>query len=182
MDWKTKVLEEAARRGAVLARAARDGGVQALNTAREEGAVITAARAARVTALNLPYKELARMCGRTGAAGAIVDGAMGGVQAIRAMSRGDIDAKQAVVHTTAEAGCGFVTSASGTAGTLAVYMVTGAMGPMAIAAGMGASVGSRYVYRKFVGDTLPGAEEATPKEKRERDEGLENIGPTPQED
>ncbi len=184
MDWKAKVLEEAARKGAELARAARDNGAKALATARQEGAAVTAAKTARVAAMNLPYKELAVMCGRTGVAGAMVDGAMGGVQAIRAMSRGEIDATQAVKHTGAEAGCGFVTSASGTAGTLAVYMITGAMGPMAIAAGMGASVGSRYVYRKIVGETLPGQEDAsdTKRKKRERDEGLEDIGPRPQED
>ena len=88
----------------------------------------------------------------------------------------------AVIHTGAEAGCGFVTSASGTAGTIAVYMVTGAMGPAALAAGMGASLGSRYLYRKVVGETLPGNEKDEQKEpKQDKDELMEDIGPKPQE-
>ena len=83
-----------------------------------------------------------------------------------------------LVHTGAEAGCGFVTSAAGTAGTLAIYMVTGTMGPAAIAAGRGASMGSRYVYRKVVGETLPeesGSDHATYTSSDEAP--MEHIGP-----
>ncbi len=106
-------------------------------------------------ALAMPVKELAVICGRAGVAGAIVDGASGAFHGWRAVRRGDIDERQAVIHAGAEAGCGFVTSTAGTAGTLAAYMITGTMGPIAIAAGMGASVGSRYIYRSVIGDTLP---------------------------
>lgn len=127
-----------------------------------------------------PVRELAVICGRAGVAGAVVDGALGGVHAAKLMRDGKIDSKQAVMHVGAEAGCGFVTSTAGTAGTLAAYMLIGSMGPAALVAGMGASLGSRYVYRRVVGETLPETESA---EKRNRDEDsdpMEDIGPRPQ--
>ena len=136
-------------------------------------------RLARVAASALPTRELAVMCGRAGVAGGVVDGAVGGLNALNAVRKGRIDGKQAVVHTVAEAGCGFVTSSAGTAGTLAAYMVTGAMGPLAIAAGMGASVGSRHLYRKIVGETLPGKEGTDREEKSE--DLFEEVGPRPQD-
>lgn len=104
-------------------------------------------------------KELAKMCGRAGAAGAAVDGAIGGMRAAKHVREGTIDTRQAAKHVGAEAGCGFVTSSSGTAGTIAVFMITGSMGPFALAAGMGASMGSRYVYKQIVGETLPNEED-----------------------
>ncbi len=135
---------------------------------------------ARATISAGPTRELVMICGRAGVAGAVVDGALGGVQAAKLMRDGQIDGKQAAVHVGAEAGCGFVTSTAGTAGTLAAYMLLGSMGPTALVAGMGASLGSRYVYRRFVGETLPEAD-ASKKNKREDDSDLmEDIGPKPQ--
>lgn len=135
---------------------------------------------ARATISAGPARELVMICGRAGVAGAVVDGALGGVQAAKLMRDGKIDGKQVAVHVGAEAGCGFVTSTAGTAGTLAAYMLIGSMGPTALVAGMGASLGSRYVYRRFVGETLPQAE-STDKNKREEDSDLmEDIGPKPQ--
>jgi hypothetical protein len=119
------------------------------------------------------------MCGRAGAAGAIVDGSMGGVQAYRFYRDGKIDQRQAAKHVASEAGCGFVTSSAGTAGTLAAYMVTGAMGPLVLAAGMGASMGSRYVYKKVVGETLPEDGGHDDDHHEVDEEGFEDIGPRP---
>ena len=140
-----------------------------------------AASAARVAASSGPVKQVAYICGRAGVAGAIVDGSMGGFQSLKAMQEGRIDGRQAVIHTGAEAGCGFVTSSSGTAGTIVAYMLTGSMGPAALAAGMGASVGSRYVYRQIVGETLPEESEADAVDADEADGGddgsMEEIGP-----
>lgn len=132
-----------------------------------------AASAARFAATSGPVKQVAYICGRAGVAGAMVDGAMGGLQSLKAMQDGRVGGRQAIIHTGAEAGCGFVTSSSGTAGTIVAYMLTGSMGPAALAAGMGASVGSRYVYRQIVGDTLPqnGAEASAD------DGSMEDIGP-----
>ena len=144
----------------------------------------TAASAARVAISSGPVKQVAFICGRAGVAGAVVDGSMGGFQAIKAVRDGRIDGRQAVIHTSAEAGCGFVTSSSGTAGTIVAYMLTGTMGPAALAAGMGASVGSRYVYRKIVGETLPSekSDKEPPEEKQsDDDELMEDIGPRPQD-
>ena len=132
---------------------------------------------ARVVAQSGPVLEVARLCGRAGMAGAIVDGTMGGMQAAGALRDGRVDAAGAAKHVAAEAGCGFVTSASGTAGTVAVYLVTGSMGPAALALGMGASMGSRWAYRKVVGETLPAVQMVDSTESDEDTEGLEEIGP-----
>ena len=145
------VTQGLAKVGEQMTRSAQS----AANIATTSESVRKGARLARVAATSLPVKELAVMCGRAGVAGAIVDGAVGGLNAANAVRKGKMDTKQAAIHTGAEAGCGFVTSSAGTAGTLAAYMVTGAMGPITIAAGMGASIGSRYVYRKIVGEAMP---------------------------
>ncbi|MFB6352244.1 MAG: hypothetical protein ABEN55_23150 [Bradymonadaceae bacterium] len=140
----------------------------------------TVGNAARAAASASFVKELLKMCGKAGAAGAIVDGAVGGVQASKYVRNGVIDKQQAAKHVGAEAGCGFVTSSSGTGGTLAVFMVTGSMGPAALAAGMGASMGSRYLYRQVVGETLPSEEELEEMHREARPDeepDIEDIGP-----
>lgn len=139
------------------------------------------ARTAKIVVQSGPAMEIARLCGRAGVAGAVVDGSMGGVQALKAMREGKLDGAGAAKHVAAEAGCGFVTSSAGTAGTVAVYLVTGTMGPAALVLGMGASMGSRWAYRKVVGETLP--ENADQKPNHDEDQsGLEEIGPRPQDD
>lgn len=135
-------------------------GEKMVHTSRHMKNATTVKQATRA-ALQMPVKELAVICGRAGMAGAVVDGATGAFHGWRAVRRGQIDTKQAAIHTGAEFGCGFVTSSAGTAGTLAAYMITGTMGPLAIAAGMGASVGSRYIYRSVIGETLPPKKEAS---------------------
>ncbi len=144
-----------------------------VTTAKHSPKLKTFVGVARVVAMG-PGRELATICGRAGVAGAVVDAGMGGVHAVNALRKGEIDAKQAGIHVASEAGCGFVTSASGTAGTLAMYMVTGSLGPAALALGMGASMGSRMLYRKFIPNTLPG--KVAPPEKDSSDD-FENIGP-----
>lgn len=131
-----------------------------------------------------PVLELSKMCGRAGVAGAVIDGALGGQQAYKFMRSGQIDGAQAAKHVAAESGCGFVTSASGTAGTIAVYMITGSMGPTAMVIGMGASMGSRMAYRKLIGETLPQTEkvaQAVPdtaaKTDAAEEDVIEDIGP-----
>jgi hypothetical protein len=105
---------------------------------------------------------------------------MGSVQAFKAVRDGKLDKAGAFKHIAAETGCGFITSSAGTAGTVAVYMITGTMGPAALVMGMGASMGSRWAYRKVVGETMP---DEAPAPKREEDSsGLEEIGPRPQDD
>lgn len=135
-----------------------------------------AASGARAAAASGPVRQVAYMCGRAGVAGAIVDGSMGGFQSVKAMQEGRIDGKQALIHTSAEAGCGFVTSSTGTAGTIVAYMLTGSMGPAALAAGMGASIGSRYVYRQIVGETLPEEDEEDTDQTADHSP-MEDIGP-----
>ncbi len=148
-----------------------------------------AASTARFVVMSGPVKEVAKICGRAGVAGAVVDGSMGTMQGLKAMRDGRIDGKQVLIHTGAEAGCGFVTSSSGTAGTIVAYMLTGTMGPAALVAGMGASLGTRYVYRQIIGETLPAEAAATSVvQKEEKDDSgdnedsdgqssLEEIGP-----
>lgn len=162
MDWKTTLLREAAKHGAKLKEtSAQLGNVtgQALEKARQSEALKSGVQIARTAATAMPVRELAVMCGRAGVAGAIVDGGIGTAHALRALHKGKIDGAQAAKHIAGEAGCGFVTSTAGTAGTLAAYMVTGAMGPVALLAGAGASMGTRYVYRRIVGETLPDKQE-----------------------
>jgi hypothetical protein len=125
--------------------------------------------------------EVAKICGKAGAAGALVDGAVGGLQAAKYVRDGAIDTTQAAKHVAAESGCGFVTSSSGTAGTLAVFMLTGTMGPAALAAGMGASMGSRYLYRQVIGETLPSEEELA-EEVRQQAEARQNDEPESADD
>lgn len=122
-----------------------------------------------------PVRSVLRICGRAGVAGAAVDGVVGGAKAAKAFTEGKITEVEVAKHVGAEAGCGFITSASGTAGTVLVYAVTGSMGPLALAAGMGASVGSRVAYRKVVGETLP--EDENDDGKSNVEETWEDIGP-----
>jgi len=161
------LLNEALKSSTKLAQATRD---------------VSVAQVARKTIQFGPAKDLAIICGRAGVAGAVVDGSIGAFNAARAFSSGRIDSAGAVKHVAAEAGCGFATSSAGTAGTLAAYMVTGTMGPAALVAGMGASMGTRWAYRKVVGETLadPADFRKNPKEPAESekdDEGMEEIGP-----
>ncbi len=151
MSWTKAIVKQALREAKSVADTARGTAQAVQSTERGRKAV----QVARVAATSGPVKELATICGRAGVAGAVVDGAMGGVNAAKAVRDGRLDTRGAAIHVGAEAGCGFVTSASGTAGTIAIYMITGSMGPMALAAGMGASMGSRWAYRKMVGETLP---------------------------
>ena len=154
MTLTSKLLSQVRRTNESLAKVGGHMVAQGRQTAQLVGKGGSMASGLRAAAA-FPVKELGIMCARAGAAGAVVDAATGGYNAIKAMRQGKIDGQQAAIHTVAEAGCGFVTSTAGTAGTLAAYMATGAMGPLAIAAGMGASVGSRHLYRAVVGETLP---------------------------
>lgn len=157
--------------------------VNALGAARQAEATGQLAKAARTAAASGPVKEVARLCGRAGVAGAVVDGAVGGLNAAQYLREGRIDGNQAAKHVCAEAGCGFVTSSAGTAGTIAVYFFTGTMGPAAMAVGMGASIGSRYAYRQVVGETLPDDEDDPEHEEDavEESDVIEEIGPRPQD-
>ncbi len=174
MDYKTELVRKTLDLGRKAARS-------------EKGRKALAA--ARVVVQSGPVTEVARLCGRAGMAGAIVDGGMGVMQAAGAVREGRLDTGGAAKHVAAEAGCGFVTSASGTAGTVAVYMVTGTMGPAALALGMGASMGSRWAYRKLIGETLPmtaaeapdGGEVDREEEQDNTTEGMEEIGPKSRE-
>ena len=181
MTWKTTLLKELSTRANQL-KLAGDQASHAARVVAERASSVEAVRrgsqVARTAASNLPVKELATMCGRAGVAGAVIDGAIGGAHAAKAMRDGRLDGTGAVKHIAGEAGCGFVTSSAGTAGTVAVYMVTGTMGPVTLLAGMGASMGSRYVYRKIVGETLP---DKNKRESAATDEGFEDIGPKPQD-
>lgn len=159
MDWKTTILRAGER-------------VRRSEKARK------VVHTARIVAQSGPVTEVARLCGRAGIAGAVVDGSMGTVQAVKAVRDGKLNTSGAAKHIAAEAGCGFVTSSAGTAGTVAVYMVTGTMGPAALVLGMGASMGSRWAYRKVVGETMPDAETLKPRDVDS--DGLEEIGPRPQ--
>lgn len=192
-DWRERLAgglgrlgrgaaKRAGRTASQAAHAGRDA-AQLAHVAAHSATAKKLAHGARAAAMSGPVGELARICGRAGAAGAIVDGGVGAINAAKYMHAGKIDAAQAAKHVGAEAGCGFVTSASGTAGTIAVYMVTGAMGPAAMAAGMGASIGSRWIYRKVVGDTLPEADADDLRHEEdavEESDVMEDIGPRPQ--
>jgi hypothetical protein len=131
-------------------------------------------------------KQVAKICGKAGVAGAVVDGGAGGFRAANLYRQGAIEPDIAVKHVGAEAGCGFVTSSAGTAGTLAVFMLTGSMGPMALAAGMGASMGSRYLYKQAIGDVLPSEAEIEARQQQahraadETDAEPQDIGPDAQ--
>jgi hypothetical protein len=202
MSMSTDVLELARETGRDLAHRASErvdsaDSEEAAHAARDAGTIDYAVQSAEVrrsadvvrAAASASFvKELAKICGKAGAAGAAVDGAVGGIRAAQYVQEGAIDRQQALKHVGAEAGCGFVTSSSGTAGTLAVFMVTGSMGPVALAAGMGASMGSRYLYKEAVGETLPdeeeleGAQRGEPEGPPGRSDGgegadVEDIGP-----
>lgn len=172
MSWTKAIMKQALREAKDFANQAR-GTAQAVQST-EHGR--RALKVARVATQNFPIKEVGAICGRAGVAGAVVDGAMGGVNAARAVRDGRLDGKGAAIHVGAEAGCGFVTSASGTAGTLAIYMITGAMGPAALVAGMGASMGSRWAYRKVVGETLPDPKNVDKADEERKSSDFEEIG------
>ncbi len=160
-----------------------EGARQAVEVARQSKQGHQMVQLARTAAAAGPVGEVAKLCGRAGVAGAVVDGAVGGLNAAKYMRAGRIDGTQAAKHVAAETGCGFVTSSSGTAGTIAVYMLTGSMGPAAMAVGMGASIGSRWAYRQIVGETLPKEDDDAEHEEDavEESDVIEEIGPRPQD-
>ncbi len=153
-------------------------GAQTLKSAAQNKKAIDVAR---VAVQNGPAKEIALLCGRAGVAGAVVDGGMGAVRAFKGVRDGKLDGAGAAKHIAAETGCGFITSSSGTAGTIAAYMLTGTMGPAALVAGMGASMGSRWAYRKVVGETFPedGGSDDRKRDDEDHTNDLEEIGPKP---
>jgi hypothetical protein len=164
MALRHVLLNEALKRGETAARAAKDVvNVRSVAAASRSGVI----------------KEFAVMCGKAGASGAIVEGGMGAFHAGKAYMDGRVDTKGAVKHVASEASCGFITSSAGLAGALAVIMVTGTNGPLVLAAGMASSMGSRWAYRKVVGETLPTDSGAKPDAKDEQDPaaGWEEIGP-----
>ncbi|MEM1348574.1 MAG: hypothetical protein AAGI01_08475 [Myxococcota bacterium] len=182
MDWKKTFVERATE----VAFSATQKSKAAVDMARQSATVRSGVRA---VIQNGPTKELARLCVKTGFTGAVVEGVMGAGQAAHAYRRGQIDERQALIHTSSEAGAGFVTSVAGTAGTLAVYMVTGTLGPVALIAGAGASAGTRHLYKRVVGETLPEksavdkdiTDDLAESKKREKDI-IEHIGPRPVDD
>ena len=171
MNLKARVLNEVLKVGGKAVGVTRT----AAHSRNGHKAIVVAKTAVQ----SGPMKELAAMCGRAGVAGAVVDGGVGTLHAFKAVRDGKIDNTGAVKHVVAEAGCGFVTSSTGTAGTLAAYMITGTMGPGALVAGMGASMGSRWLYRKVVGETLP--DEKAKQEEKDHTDDMEEIGPRPQD-
>ncbi len=164
MNPKAVFLNEVIKAGGKLVRGTKDAAVAA-KSAKPRDVI-------RVAASGPVVRELATICGKAGIAGGVVDGSMGAVAAYKAHKEGKIDRAGAVKHVVSETGCGFVTSSTGTAGTLAVMLTTGAAGPVAMIAGMGASMGSRYVYRRIVGETLP-TQQAKTVDLNE----FEDIGP-----
>lgn len=162
MDWKSTILNQGREIGRTIAKS---------DKARK------VAKTARIVVQSGPVMEVARLCGRAGVAGAVVDGSMGAMQAVKAVRDGKLNGAGAAKHVASEAGCGFVTSSAGTAGTVAVYMVTGSMGPAALVMGMGASMGSRWAYRKVVGETMPGEQAVDTKKNDDHTNGFEEIGP-----
>lgn len=180
------VRDPAVRELATTVRVAVTRGAETARTLSQTPQAREMGRVAVAAAASLPVRDIAKICGRAGLAGAVVDGAIGTFQAAQHVQSGRMDTAQAFRHVSAEAGCGFVTSTSGTAGTLAVYMITGSMGPAALAAGMGASLGSRYLYRRFVGETLPPEGSGKKPEDKAEDAHhepppFEHIGPSPNE-
>lgn len=173
MSLKYKIINEALKTAEGATRGAR----ALKNTAHGTKAV----QIARVAVQSGPAKEVAILCGRAGVAGAVVDGGMGAVRALKGVRDGKLDGAGAAKHVAAETGCGFVTSSTGTAGTIAAYMLTGTMGPAALVAGMGASMGSRWAYRRLVGETFPEDGGGPDKNRDEEDHtgDLEEIGPKP---
>jgi hypothetical protein len=118
--------------------------------------------------------KTAATCGKSGAFGAVMDGALGAGTAGRMYHAGVIDKSTMVRHVVQEATCGFVSSASGTLGTSTVVLITGTMGPAALLAGMGTSIGARYVYRQMVPTVLPDVEE-NDDDDDEDEQDLEDI-------
>lgn len=162
MALRHVILNEALKKTENLARGAKDLATVRSVTAASRGGLV---------------KELATMCGRAGVSGAIVEGSIGAYNAARAVQAGRLDTTGAAKHVASEASCGFVTSSAGLAGALAVIMVTGSNGPIALAAGMASSMGSRWMYRKVVGETLPPENGNSPNPKDEQGPGWEEIGP-----
>lgn len=122
-------------------------------------------------------------CGKSGALGAVIDGALGVRKAGKMYHEGLIGRDLVFKHVVQEAGCGLCSSAAGTAGTVTFTLVTGSMGPAALIAGMGASIGSRYIYRSMVDEVLPTIEDLEEEENQEDLNGIleqiENSYQTP---
>jgi nucleotide-binding universal stress UspA family protein len=97
--------------------------------------------------------------GKAGLVGATLDGFMGVAHALKLYRLGVIEEKDAWKHAGNEALCGFASSTAGTLGTTVAVLALGSMGPAALAVGMGATVGARYLYRSSFPSDLPDMEE-----------------------
>ena len=94
------------------------------------------------------------LCAKSGTTGAVIDGIIAAHHAKKEYDVQNIDEKVFLEYVTKESACGFISSASGSAGTVIVALITGGTGPAAIVVGIGASIGSRYLYRIVVDDVL----------------------------
>jgi len=79
-------------------------------------------------------REVASGVGRAARTGALIDAAVGAVEAAVAFHEGDMSGKEAVAHIAKEGASGAVASATGTALAAGVVVLVGPVAPAAVAA------------------------------------------------
>ena len=116
------------------------------------------------------WLEIAADVGKKSAAGAAIDGSFGLYKAAIYYKNGHINKKTFAKHVVSEIGCGFLSSAAGNAGSITVKLFTPNKG-IAFIVGIGVSAGTRWLYRKYMPDSLP---DLNPKEGEKEQEDIDS--------
>ena len=110
--------------------------------------------------------EIAKDIGKKSSTGAAIDGAFALYKASLLYKNGHIEKKDFAKHIISELGCGFLSSATGNAGSVTIKILTGNKTASFIV-GIGVSAGTRWLYRKAVPGYLPEVEGKEDEEDEE---------------
>lgn len=111
-----------------------------------------AALAVGKSAARVAAKEVIRGVGKASGIGAMVDGAVAGLEAAVAMREGTADKTSAAIHVATEAATGAVATGAGVLlGVGLVALTGGVAAPVVFAVGAVGSIGSKKLLRKVLG-------------------------------
>ncbi len=111
---------------------AKEGGQAAVKTVGGETAKKVVATAVAEGGKQLG-KQTLKTVARAGGVGILIDGTIGGIEAIHGYRKGEMTRDEALGHAAKEAGTGALASAAGAGAELALVALTGPVGPLAAA-------------------------------------------------
>jgi len=118
----------------------------------------TAARSVAVQGVRAAGRQLLRGVAASAGAGALVDGGIALVKAVRQVRRGTMTNREAAVHVAREAGTGAAATAAGTAAAALLVTLTGGVAvPAVFVVGAAASLGAKLGLEAWLSHRERGA-------------------------